>query len=150
MKRMKYVVVFLLLLMSCKQYDEEVVEKNEKSIKNKSVEEGLGEKVETNKTPEETLREKLNEKQKKGLDFLKEALGDEGKLNNLLRLEEGKVKTALEHIQKQLGSCTGDNASNGKETFKALVKGYFENGNTDLDSFKSQAESTCDANGSGS
>ncbi|AYE36818.1 hypothetical protein DB313_04785 (plasmid) [Borrelia turcica IST7] len=147
MGRVEYVVLFLLLIVSCKQYDEEVVEKNEKSLKNTSVEEGLGEKVETKQTPEEALREKLNEKQKVGLDFLKEALGDEGKLNNLLGMDEGKVKAALEHIHKQLESCTVDKAG-GRESFKQSVKGYYEGGSTDLDSFKTSVVSTCDSSGS--
>ncbi|AYE36816.1 hypothetical protein DB313_04775 (plasmid) [Borrelia turcica IST7] len=142
MGRIKYFVVFLLLLVSCKQYSD-VIEKEEKSLKDKSESEVSEEgKEEVKKTPEESLREKLSENQKKGLDFLKEALGDEAELNKLLGLGEGKVKGALEHIQQQLDSCKGDNASEGKETFKEVVKGALGAEGTNLNQL-TEAVTTC-------
>ncbi|AYE36820.1 hypothetical protein DB313_04795 (plasmid) [Borrelia turcica IST7] len=156
MGRVKYVVVFLLLLVvGCKQYNGEVENKSEglkAKIGDGVIEEGEG-KDEVKKTAEETLREKLNDKQKKGLNFLKEALGDEAKLNKLLGLEESKVIEALEHIQKQLDSCASKNhvqegQSSPQDTFKTLIKAYFDGDSATLDNVKTNVVSTCDANGS--
>ncbi|QBK63775.1 Mlp family lipoprotein (plasmid) [Borrelia miyamotoi] len=76
------------------------------------------------KTPEEELREKLSEDEKINLEFLKEALGDDGKFDQFLSLDEGKVKSTLAHIKTQLESCKNNN--NGKNGFKAVVQGYFK------------------------
>ncbi|AYE36815.1 hypothetical protein DB313_04770 (plasmid) [Borrelia turcica IST7] len=149
MGRMKYIVVFLLLLVSCKQYSEEIGDKGKDNPQDKSESEVSEEgQEEVKKTVEEALREKLSDTQKASLDFLKEALNDEGKFNKLLGMDEGKVKGALDHIQQELESCTGENVSSGKETFKKVVEGALGS-SIDLNSFKNQAVSGCDANGGG-
>ncbi|WP_430644674.1 Mlp family lipoprotein [Borrelia puertoricensis] len=58
------------------------------------------------KTPEETLREKLNKSQLKRLDFLKKVLDDKSKFNHLINLDEEKIKISLNHIQSDLSMYT--------------------------------------------
>ncbi|AHH07776.1 Mlp lipoprotein family protein (plasmid) [Borrelia crocidurae DOU] len=137
MKITNFTLILLLLMSSCDQ------EKNtNKGIKSRNKRD-LEQQVEAQKTPEEALREKLNDNQRKGLDFLKEALGSESDFNNFLNAEESKIKDALDHIQSELAKCTGDNAAQQKTTFKEVVKGALGGG---LDNFKDQSKSTCENN----
>ncbi|WP_347343306.1 Mlp family lipoprotein [Borrelia puertoricensis] len=49
-------------------------------------------------------------------------------------------------MNTELAKCTGENASQQKETFKQVVKGAL-NGGENLDNFKNQASSTCGSGG---
>ncbi|WP_210371969.1 Mlp family lipoprotein, partial [Borreliella garinii] len=82
------------------------------------------------KSPEELLREKLDNDQKKQLDWLKETLENE-KFDKFLENDESKIKSALEHIKTQLDKCTGENADQQKTTFKEIVKAALEGNNID-------------------
>ncbi|WP_155806558.1 Mlp family lipoprotein [Borrelia duttonii] len=135
MKITNFTLILLLLMNSCDQ------EKNtNKGIKSRNKRD-LEQQVEAQKTPEEDLREKLSDNQRKGLDFLKEALSNsESEFNKFLNADESKIKDALDHIQSELAKCTGDNAANQKNTFKQVVEGALKEG---LDNFKDQSNSTC-------
>ncbi|ETZ17283.1 Mlp lipoprotein family protein [Borrelia duttonii CR2A] len=134
MKITNFTLILLLLMSSCDQ------EKNtNKGIKSRNKRD-LEQQVEAQKTPEEALREKLNDNQKKGLDFLKDALSSESDFNNFLNEDESKIKDALDHIQSELAKCTGDEAADKKNTFKQVVEGALKEG---LDNFKGQSNSTC-------
>ncbi|AHH13143.1 Mlp lipoprotein family protein (plasmid) [Borrelia hermsii YBT] len=74
-------------------------------------------------------------------------MGDDNDFEKFLSFDESKIKFALDHIQSELAKCTGDNASQQKETFKQIVKGSFEGNSNDLDKFKEQASSTCGTGG---
>ncbi|WP_038368488.1 Mlp family lipoprotein [Borrelia duttonii] len=137
MKITNFTLILLLLMSSCDQ------EKNtNKGIKSRNKRD-LEQQVEAQKTPEEALREKLNDSQKQGLDFLKDALSSESELNKFLNEDESKIKDALDHIQSELAKCTGDNAADQKTTFKQVVKGALGGG---LDNFKDTASSACENN----
>lgn len=82
----------------------------------------------------------MDDEQQKQFDWLKETLGDDGEFNKFLGNDESKIKSALEHIKKQLDSCTGENADQQKTTFKEIVKGALKGG---IDGFADQASSTC-------
>ncbi|QFP42450.1 Mlp family lipoprotein (plasmid) [Borrelia miyamotoi] len=138
MRKVGYMLITLLLISSCGNHD--FIEKD-KEPKNRSKRD-LGEQSEIQKTPEEELKEKLSVEEKQGLNFLKEALGDNNKLNEILKKDENLVKEALKHINTELVKCTGDNANDQKETFKQVVKGAL---NGDLNKFKEQASSTCNS-----
>ncbi|WP_041177061.1 Mlp family lipoprotein, partial [Borrelia crocidurae] len=75
MKITNFTLILLILMSSCEQDNN-----TNKEIKSRNKID-LEQQVEAQKTPEETLREKLNESQIKGLDFLKEALGNESDLS---------------------------------------------------------------------
>ncbi|ABF82191.1 Mlp family lipoprotein [Borrelia hermsii] len=137
MSKINFILVLLLLISSCNQdnnKDKKIKSRNKRDLE-------TTQKVQ--KTPEEALREKLTEKQKKGLDFLKDALGDDNKLNEILRQDESKVKGSLEHINTEAKKCNGNDE--GKSTFKTLVKAYFEGEiENKLDGLQDGAKSTCD------
>ncbi|WP_434757454.1 Mlp family lipoprotein (plasmid) [Borrelia puertoricensis] len=96
------------------------------------------------KTPEELLKEKLNDTEKTNLQFLKDALNDNDKFNQFIFSNEDKIKAALEHIKTQLESCTEEQ----KKTFKESIKAYFgQMNNSELDQFNTNVLSLC-ANGS--
>ncbi|ACH95239.1 Mlp family lipoprotein (plasmid) [Borrelia recurrentis] len=138
MKITNFTLILLLLMSSCKQDNN-----TNKGIKSRNKRD-LEQQVEAQKTPEEALREKLNDNQRKGLDFLKDALSNsESEFNKFLNADESKIKDALDHIQSELAKCTRDNAAEQKETFKQVVKGALQAG---LDNFKSSADSTCGNN----
>ncbi|WP_215538267.1 Mlp family lipoprotein, partial [Borreliella bavariensis] len=90
------------------------------------------------KSKEELLREKLDDDQKKQLDWLKDTLENE-KFDKFLGYDENKIKEALDHIKSELASCTGDQADQ-KNIFKEVVKGALGDG---IDNFKTSASSTC-------
>ncbi|ANF34516.1 hypothetical protein A7978_05930 (plasmid) [Borrelia turicatae] len=96
------------------------------------------------KPPEDLLIEKLNDTEKSNLDFLKEALGDKEKFNQLLSLDEVKIKAALEHIRTQNEKCNGQHAEDQKKTFKELIKAYFTTiDDNKLDSIQTTVLSPC-------
>ncbi|AFI32040.1 MlpL-like protein (plasmid) [Borrelia crocidurae str. Achema] len=109
MKITNFTLILLLLMNSCDQ------EKNtNKGIKSRNKRD-LEQQVEAQKTPEENLREKLDDNQRKGLDFLKEALSSDSELNKFLNADESKIKDALDHIQSELAKCTDENAEQTKK-----------------------------------
>ncbi|AHH04459.1 Mlp lipoprotein family protein (plasmid) [Borrelia nietonii YOR] len=142
MKTINFILVLLLLISSCEYEHRNATPK--RRVKRNSEEQS-----EVQKTPEAVLKEKLNDTEKSNLDFLKDALGDTEKFNQLLNLDEEKIKAALEHIKTQLESCK-ENAENSKATFKEVVKGYFSkmDDNT-LNGFKDGATSGCVEGGTG-
>ncbi|QFP42555.1 Mlp family lipoprotein (plasmid) [Borrelia miyamotoi] len=95
------------------------------------------------KTPEETLKEKLNATEKANLDFFKEGLNDENKFNQFVLLNEVKIKAALEHIRTELENCNDEQ----KNTFKEGINGYFSQSSqiddNALDGFKTGLNSLC-------
>ncbi|WP_032489658.1 Mlp family lipoprotein (plasmid) [Borrelia hermsii] len=136
MKTINFILVLLLLISSCEYENGNITPKSRgKRALNE-------EQAEVQKTPEEMLKEKLNDSQKQGLNFLKDALGDDSIFNKILSHDESKIKEALDHIQSELAKCTGNNASDQKNTFKQVVKGAL-NGGENLDNFKEQASSAC-------
>ncbi|WP_373589076.1 Mlp family lipoprotein [Borreliella afzelii] len=135
------VCLFFILLNSCNSDNNDAFKKNNKNntqeVKSRKTRD-LSEQ-EKPKSPEELLKAKLNDEQKKQLDWLKEALGDNGEFNKLLGNDESKIKSALEHIKTQLDKCNGNDE--GKNTFKTTVKGFFSGGS--IDNFADQAVSNC-------
>ncbi|QTL83976.1 Mlp family lipoprotein [Borrelia miyamotoi] len=137
MKRINFILILLLLIDSCGQYE------NENHTAKRRVKKDLKQQIkEVKKESEEELKENLSEKEKANLEFIKEALDDDSKLNQFLSLDKSKVKETLKHINDELTKCTGNNASEQKETFKQVVKAA-----DDLYSIK-QATSTFDTVGS--
>ncbi|AHH13268.1 Mlp lipoprotein family protein (plasmid) [Borrelia hermsii YBT] len=136
MNKINFILILLLLISSC-EYE------HGNATPRSRVKRNLEEQSEAQKTPEDLLREKLNDTEKSNLDFLKEALGDKEKFNQLLSLDEKKIKAALEHIKTQLENCK-DNAEQQKGTFKQVVQGYFSKIDDDtLKGFKDGATSGC-------
>ncbi|WP_210362562.1 Mlp family lipoprotein [Borreliella garinii] len=118
-----------MLLNSCNSDNNDAFNKNNtqevKSIKKRDLSE-----TEKAKSPEELLKKKLNDDQKKQLDWLKETLGNE-KFDKFLENDESKIKSALDHIKTELDKCTGEHADQQKSTFKEVVKAALENNNID-------------------
>ncbi|EEF83949.1 Mlp family lipoprotein (plasmid) [Borreliella spielmanii] len=130
--------LFLIMLNGCNADDTNTQQTTKiRKKRDLSKEESKEEKP---KSKEELLREKLTGDQKKQLDWLKDALGDDGEFNKFLGYDESKIKEALEHIKSELDSCTGNNADQQKTTFKEVVKGALGDG---IDNFKTSASSTC-------
>ncbi|WP_187981663.1 Mlp family lipoprotein [Borreliella bavariensis] len=131
--------VFFILLNSCNSDNNDSFNKNNnrevKSIKKRDLSE-----TEKAKSPEELLREKLSEDEKRHLDWLKTALTDEGEFIKFLENDESKIKGALNHIKSELDKCTGKNEDHQKTIFKQVVEGALKEG---IDSFADQASSTC-------
>ncbi|WP_210374984.1 Mlp family lipoprotein [Borreliella garinii] len=121
--------LFFILLNSCNSDNNDAFNKNNtqevKSIKKRDLSE-----TEKAKSPEELLKKKLNDDQKKQLDWLKETLGNE-KFDKFLENDESKIKSALDHIKTELDKCTGEHADQQKSTFKEVVKAALENNNID-------------------
>ncbi|WP_210361277.1 Mlp family lipoprotein [Borreliella garinii] len=119
--------LFFILLNSCNSDNNDAFNKNNnqevKSIKKRDLSE-----TEKPKSPEELLKKKLNDDQKKQLDWLKETLGNE-KFDKFLENDESKIKSALDHIKTELDKCTGEHADQQKSTFKEVVKAALENNN---------------------
>ncbi len=136
--------LFLIMLNDCNSNDNDTVKNNAKQSQSRKKRDLSQEKPqeEKPKSKEELLREKLDDDQKRQLDWLKEALGNDGEFNKFLGYDENKIKEALDHIKTQLDSCNGkENAENLKTTFKEVVKGALGDG---IDNFKTSASSTCD------
>ncbi|WP_347343300.1 Mlp family lipoprotein [Borrelia puertoricensis] len=78
MNKINFILILLLLISSCEYEHGNATPKSR-------VKRNFEEQSEIQKTPEEaSLREKLNETQKKNLDFLKEALGNDSIFNKIL------------------------------------------------------------------
>ncbi|APS99156.1 hypothetical protein Bmayo_05605 (plasmid) [Borreliella mayonii] len=128
--------LFLLMLNGCNSNDTNTSQTKSRQKRDLTQKEATQEKP---KSKEELLKEKLNDDQKKHLDWLKTALTGAGEFDKFLENDEGKIKSALEHIKTELDKCNGNDE--GKNTFKTTVQGFFSGGN--IDDFKSQAISTC-------
>ncbi|WP_367612069.1 Mlp family lipoprotein [Borreliella kurtenbachii] len=133
--------LFLLMLNSCNSNDNDTLKNNAQQAKIRKKRDLKKEEVqqEKPKSKEELLREKLSEDQKTQLDWLKTALTGVGKFDKFLENDEGKIKSALEHIKTELDKCNGNDE--GKNTFKTTVQGFFSGGN--IDNFATGAVSTC-------
>ncbi|UPA15359.1 Mlp family lipoprotein [Borrelia turicatae] len=144
MRKINFILIILLIINSCGKHDFTNSTQEPKSKGKRNLEEQSA----VQKTPEEVLKEKLNDTEKSNLDFLKQALGSESKFSQFLSFDESKIKEALEHINTELEKCNGND--DGKSTFKQVVQGYFNtmDDNT-LNGFKNGATSTCQASGSG-
>ncbi|ACN92414.1 lipoprotein (plasmid) [Borreliella burgdorferi 94a] len=90
------------------------------------------------KSKEELLRERLSNDQKTQLDWLKTALTKDGEFDKFLGYDEDKIKTALDHIKKELDKCNGNDE--GKNNFKQVVQGAFGGG---IDKITTEATTTC-------
>ncbi|UPA11049.1 Mlp family lipoprotein (plasmid) [Borrelia parkeri] len=141
MNKINFILVLALLISSCEYEHRNATPKSR-------VKRNLEEQEEVQKTPEEVLREKLNETQKTNLDFLKQALGNDDLFNKFLNHDESKIKEALEHINTELEKCNGNDG--GKSTFKTVVQGYFSKmDESTLNGFKEGATSTCQVGAGG-
>ncbi|WP_418885705.1 Mlp family lipoprotein [Borreliella tanukii] len=137
--------LFFIMLNGCNSNNNDAFKKNNKNNTQEVKSRGkrdISEQQEKPKDPEEVLREKLTEDQKTHLDWLKEALNNDGEFIKFLGYDEDKIKTALDHIKTELDKCTGDNANEQKNTFKQVVQGALKGG---IDKFKDEASSTCNA-----
>ncbi|UPA12776.1 Mlp family lipoprotein [Borrelia venezuelensis] len=141
MNKINFILVLALLISSCEYEHGNATPKSK-------VKGNFEEQEEVQKTPEDALKEKLNDTQKSNLDFLKQALGNDDLFNKFLNHDESKIKEALEHINTELEKCNGNDG--GKSTFKTVVQGYFSKmDESTLNGFKEGAVSTCGANGAG-
>ncbi|WP_223147491.1 Mlp family lipoprotein [Borreliella bavariensis] len=134
--------LFLIMLNGCNSNDNDTVKNNAKqsqSRKKRDLEQKESQE-EKPKSRKELLIEKLDEDQKKQLEWLETALTKDGEFDTFLQHDEDKIKKALEHIKTQLDKCNGNNE--GKNTFKQVVQGALNNG-TDIDNFENNAASTC-------
>ncbi|MBB6032118.1 hypothetical protein HNR35_001121 [Borreliella spielmanii] len=130
--------LFLIMLNGCNADDTNTQQTTKiRKKRDLSKEESKEEKL---KSKEELLREKLSDDQKKHLDWLKTALTGAGEFDKFLGYDEDKIKEALDHIKKELDSCTGNQADEQKNTFKQTVQGALKG---DIDEFTDQASSTC-------
>ncbi|ACL35295.1 Mlp family lipoprotein [Borreliella garinii] len=122
--------LLFILLNSCNSDNNDAFNKKNtqevKNIKKRDLSE-----TEKPKSPEELLKKKLNDDQKKQLDWLKTALTDDGKFDKFLENDESKIKSALDHIKSELDKCTGEHADQQKTTFKEVVKAALEGNNID-------------------
>ncbi|WP_419250499.1 Mlp family lipoprotein, partial [Borreliella afzelii] len=136
--------LFLIMLNGCNSNDNDTLKNNAKqsqSRKRRDLEQKESQE-EKPKSPEELLREKLSEDEKKQLDWLKTALTDDGEFIKFLGNDESKIKDALNHIKSELDKCTGENADQQKTTFKQVVEGALKDG---IDKFTEQTNSGCDS-----
>ncbi len=127
--------LFLLMLNGCNSNDTNTRQTKSRGKRDLTKKEVTQEKP---KSKEDLLREKLSEDQKTHLDWLKEALGNDGEFNKFLGYDESKIKSALDHIKSELDKCNGND--DGKNTFKQVVQGALGGG---IDSFAGQAATTC-------
>ncbi|WP_210372300.1 Mlp family lipoprotein [Borreliella garinii] len=139
--------LFLIVLNGCNSNDNETLKKNaakqSKSRQKRDLEQKEEIPQEKPKSPEELLREKLNDDQKKQLDWLKTALTNAGEFDTFLQYDVSKIKTALDHIKTELDKCRGkQGAAQRENTFKQVVQGALSGG--DIDRFPEQASSLCD------
>ncbi|PRQ93420.1 Mlp family lipoprotein [Borreliella burgdorferi] len=137
--------LFLLMLNGCNSNDNDTLKNNAQQTKRRGKRD-LTQKETTQEKPkskEELLREKLSDDQKTHLDWLKTALTADGEFDTFLQHDESKIKTALDHIKKELDKCNGND--DGKNTFKQVVQGALGGG---IDKFTEQSNSTCDGGNS--
>ncbi len=134
------------MLNGCNSNDNETLKnatKQSKSRQKRDLEQKEEIPQEKPKSPEELLREKLNDDQKKQLDWLKTALTNAGEFDTFLQYDVSKIKTALDHIKTELDKCRGkQGAAQRENTFKQVVQGALSGGN--IDRFLEQASSLCD------
>ncbi|MBB6208549.1 Mlp family lipoprotein [Borreliella lanei] len=128
--------LFLLILNSCTANDTTQQPKNREK-RDLSQQEAP---QETPKSKEGLLKEKLSEDQKTHLDWLKTALTGAGEFDKFLENNEDKIKSALDHIKKELDKCNGND--DGKNTFKQVVQGALGGG---IDKITTEASSTCNS-----
>ncbi|APS99093.1 hypothetical protein Bmayo_05395 (plasmid) [Borreliella mayonii] len=129
--------LFLIILNSCNSNDTNTSQIKSRKKRDLTQKEVTQEKP---KSKEKLLREKLSDAQKTHLDWLKTALTDAGEFDKFLENDEGKIKSAIEHIKTELDKCTGENAEQKKNTFKQVVQGALSGG---IDGFKDSASSAC-------
>ncbi|EEH31264.1 Mlp family lipoprotein [Borreliella burgdorferi] len=129
--------LFLLILNSCAANDTQPQQTKSRGKRDLTQKEEVQQ--EKPKSKEELLKEKLNDDQKKHLDWLKTALTGAGEFDKFLGYDESKIKTALDHIKSELDKCTNNNDE--KNTFKTTVAGFFSG--SDIDNFVTGAVSTC-------
>ncbi|WP_434757533.1 Mlp family lipoprotein (plasmid) [Borrelia puertoricensis] len=141
MNKINFILILLLLISSCEYEHGNATPKSR-------VKRNFEEQSEVQKTPEELLKEKLNDTEKTNLQFLKEALGSEADFNKFLSHDESKIRSVLEHINTELEKCNGNDG--GKSTFKQVLQGSFKSNSDNLDKFKDEAASTCNEAGAGS
>ncbi|WP_051374024.1 Mlp family lipoprotein [Borrelia persica] len=136
-KYINYLLFYSLLsLCSCKEITKPTKPSEDFSKKNKETT------IIPQKTPEEILRETLNNEEQANLNFLKQALNNEEKFNKFLLCDQSKIKEALDHIKTQLESCKDNDE--GKKTFKDLVTAYFDTmDDNKLANFKQHVLSVC-------
>ncbi|WP_373584966.1 Mlp family lipoprotein [Borreliella afzelii] len=134
------VCLFFILLNSCNSNNNDAFKKNTKNNTQevKSIKKRDLSKQEKPKSPEELLKAKLTDDQKTQLDWLKEALGNDGEFIKFLGYDESKIKSALNHIKTELDKCTGNDA--GKNTFKQVVEGALKGG---INDFETNTSATC-------
>lgn len=117
--------LFLLILNGCNADDSNTQQTKSRKKRDLTPKE---EQQEIPKSPEELLKEKLTEDQKKHLDWLKTALTKAGEFDKFLQHDESKIKSALDHIKSELDKCNGkDSADEHKKTlskpwFKGLLR----------------------------
>ncbi len=134
--------LFLLMLNGCNSNDTNTSQTKSRQKRDLTQKEEVQQ--EKPKSKEDLLREKLSEDQKTHLDWLKTALTADGEFDTFLQHDESKIKTALDHIKKELDKCNGND--DGKNTFKQVVQGALNKG-TDIDNFASNATTTCNIGG---
>ncbi|APS99196.1 hypothetical protein Bmayo_05815 (plasmid) [Borreliella mayonii] len=134
--------LFLLMLNSCNSNDTNTSQTKSRQKRDLTQKEEVQQ--EKPKSKEDLLREKLSEDQKTHLDWLKTALTADGEFDTFLQHDESKIKTALDHIKKELDKCNGNDE--GKNNFKQVVQGALNKG-TDIDNFASNATTTCNIGG---
>ncbi len=133
--------LFLLLLNGCNSNDTNTSQTKSRQKRDLTQKEEVQQ--EKPKSKEDLLREKLSEDQKTHLDWLKTALTADGEFDTFLQHDESKIKTALDHIKKELDKCNGND--DGKNTFKQVVQGAFGGG---IDKITTEATTTCGNGGS--
>ncbi|MCD2383953.1 Mlp family lipoprotein [Borreliella burgdorferi] len=134
--------LFLLMLNSCNSNDTNTSQTKSRQKRDLTQKEEVQQ--EKPKSKEDLLIEKLSEDQKTHLDWLKTALTADGEFDTFLQHDESKIKTALDHIKKELDKCNGNDE--GKNNFKQVVQGALNKG-TDIDNFASNATTTCNIGG---
>ncbi len=132
--------LFLLMLNGCNSNDTNTSQTKSRQKRDLTQKEVQQEKP---KSKEELLREKLSNDQKTHLDWLKTALTGAGEFDKFLENDEGKIKSALEHIKTELDKCNGND--DGKNTFKQVVQGAFGGG---IDKITTEATTACGNGGS--
>ncbi|WP_420025223.1 Mlp family lipoprotein (plasmid) [Borreliella yangtzensis] len=137
----KLFCLFLLMLNGCNSNDNDTLKNNAKQSQSRKKRDSSQKKSEEEKpkSKEELLKEKLTDDQKKQLDWLKDALGNDRQFDKFLGNDESKIKSALDHIKTELDKCNGND--DGKNNFKTVVGGFFSG--SDINNFKTEAVSTC-------
>ncbi|AXK69785.1 hypothetical protein CV685_06275 [Borreliella burgdorferi] len=128
--------LFLLMLNGCNSNDTNTSQTKSRQKRDLTQKEEVQQ--EKPKSKEELLRERLSNDQKTQLDWLKTALTKDGEFDKFLGYDEDKIKTALDHIKKELDKCNGNDE--GKNNFKQVVQGAFGGG---IDKITTEATTTC-------